>query len=114
MLLKHFVNIFKKIGFGMGSSPFLARRLVKVAGIEKNEKLTILELGGGSGIVTRAILASMGIDSTLATIEQDTNLAEKLRAIPDTRLTVIHDSAENILNHLNAGTVDVIVSTLPL
>ena len=114
MLIRLFVDFFKKIGFGMGSSPFLARRLVKVAGVKQWKNLTLLELGGGSWIVTRAILRAMDENSTLTTIEQGGELAQKLHNIGDSRLRVIHDSAENITTHLGAQSVDIIISTLPL
>ncbi|QJB32212.1 methyltransferase domain-containing protein [Chitinophaga oryzae] len=74
----------------------------------------IVELGGGTGKVSREILQKMNADAKLYCFEIQHNFADELRNIGDPRLCVINDSAVNILQHLPAGSADLIISTLPL
>ena len=44
MIFSYIADIFRKIGFGLGSSHWLAQSLVKYANIHSNTPLKILEL----------------------------------------------------------------------
>lgn len=66
------------------SSRFLERRVVEAAGVKSAS--TIVELGPGTGGTTRAILAAMGPDARLLTIELSQHLHALVSRIEDRRL----------------------------
>lgn len=76
----------------------------------------IVEYGGGTGVFTKHFLENMREDSRLFVFETNDNFYEKLSAIDDPRLTVFHESVEDILTLLPedcVGKVDHIVSGIP-
>jgi phospholipid N-methyltransferase len=75
----------------------------------------VAELGAGTGVYTEEILGRLRPDARLLGFEVDQDLVETLSGrLSDSRLEVIHDSAENLENYLSEGEkVDVIVSGLP-
>ena len=77
----------------------------------------VVELGGGTGAITKEILMRMRSDSELITFEILSPFAEALRRIPDSRLTVVNDGAENLGVYLASRGLekaDAIISTLPI
>jgi phospholipid N-methyltransferase len=105
-------TFWSDIGYGLGSSPWLVRRLVSLADI--GEARVIVELGAGDGCVTRAIIAAMHPDARLITIEMDESKAEILRTKFSTQCEVYAMSAAHIDQIVGHDAVDVIISTLPL
>lgn len=76
----------------------------------------IVELGPGTGVVTRALIHAGAQPEQLICIENNPNFAKCLRE-EFTQLRMIQDSAthlEKILQQLNIAKVPVIVSSLPL
>jgi phospholipid N-methyltransferase len=80
----------------------------------------ILEYGPGTGNFTTVLLENMAEDSRLITIERNFNFCKVLRkSIQDPRLSIFHDSAENVLDILKACNgvsdlkADYIVSGIP-
>jgi phospholipid N-methyltransferase len=78
----------------------------------------LVELGSGTGVITREILRRMLPDSRLFALEINRNFVRHLRTCClDPRLTVLHVDASDLLNQLaqqNAGMVDVVISSLGL
>jgi phosphatidylethanolamine/phosphatidyl-N-methylethanolamine N-methyltransferase len=78
----------------------------------------LVELGSGTGVITQEILRRMTTDSRLFALEINRNFVRHLRTCcQDPRLTVLHVDASDLLNQLaahNAGTVDVVISSLGL
>lgn len=78
----------------------------------------VVELGVGTGAVTRALLARMPVDSVIIGFEIDHRLARyACQRIRDHRLVVIPDSAETlpqVLNRLGLSHIDAAVSSLGL
>jgi len=78
----------------------------------------LVELGSGTGVMTQEILRRMTPDSRLFALEINRNFVRHLRTCcQDPRLTVLHVDASDLLNQLaahNAGTVDVVISSLGL
>lgn len=76
----------------------------------------IVELGGGTGAVTRALIESGVAPDRMVVLERDRALSDWLRrAFPD--VTVVTGDAEHLRRHLasnNAGPVRRVVSSLPL
>ena len=78
----------------------------------------MVELGGGTGSVTKHILSVLGDNDQLFCIELNQVFIDHLsKKINDHRLKLINGSAEQILDHLKSidiDGVDCIVSSLPL
>jgi phospholipid N-methyltransferase len=113
--LKAFLKNPRRTGSIIQSSPILADKMLEK--IDFRNAKCIVELGSGSGIITKKILKKMRPDCVLLCFEIEKNLAKKLKNIKDQRLIVICDSAEKIDIYLKKSgfrKADCIVSGLPL
>ena len=97
------------------TSRFGVRRILRCMDFTKAR--VIVEYGPGLGVFTKKLLAHMSADSLLIAIETNSDFARSLiDRIPDPRLQVINDSAENVLSILNgcgAEKADYIISGIP-
>ena len=95
------------------SSRLLARRMVLTSRVDQAS--AILELGPGTGVVTREILAFKRADATVLAIERSRDFADELaRQYPDVH--VVKDCASQLRHHskqLGWDGADSIVSALP-
>ena len=77
----------------------------------------MVELGPGTGCVTRALLQRLRPDARLVAVEINPRFVEEVRKnIVDSRLQVVQGSASDlsdILRQLGMGPVDCVVSVLP-
>ena len=77
----------------------------------------LVEFGPGTGVFTRFLLEKIRTEARLILIERNPNFAATLRRrFPDPRVTVINDSAENVLPILKACgglPADCILSGIP-
>ncbi len=76
----------------------------------------VVELGSGTGGMTRAILAELPPESRLLAIELSPHFAELVGRIEDPRLVTYNGSAEDlaeILDRRGLGSPDVVVSGIP-
>jgi phosphatidylethanolamine/phosphatidyl-N-methylethanolamine N-methyltransferase len=77
----------------------------------------IIEYGPGMGVFTAHLLKNMRRDARLIAIERNKNFYQILRRdLPDPRLTVLHDCAENVLDILKSfqeKKADYIISGIP-
>ncbi|CAA9461499.1 MAG: Ribosomal RNA adenine dimethylase domain protein [uncultured Rubrobacteraceae bacterium] len=74
----------------------------------------VVEFGTGTGVYTEEILRRLGPDGVFLAFEVDERLAQAVaRRLPDPRLTVINDSAENVELYLSGRKADAVVSSLP-
>lgn len=99
----------------MPSSRYLVNRLL--AGIDFAGSRTIVELGVGTGCVTREILRRMHPDARLISLEINPAFVEAARRIRDPRLTLRNACAGDLLGVLDeegVDEVDAVVSSLPL
>jgi phospholipid N-methyltransferase len=114
LLIKHWTSL-RTSGTIMPSSRFLVNRLL--AGIDFAQATTIVELGVGTGCVTREILRRMRRDARLISLEINPAFIEMGRRIHDARLTLRNACASDLLGVLDAegvDAVDAVVSSLPL
>ena len=112
--LQGFLKRPKEVGSIIPSSRFLERRIIRSA--ELAEAKTIVELGPGTGGITRAILHSAHPDARVLVIEINPRFVEVLERMHDPRLIVHTDSAANLAEALAAhglGAPDVILSGIP-
>lgn len=96
------------------SSSFVERRVVRAA--NATQARVLVELGGGTGGITRALLAAMGVQSSLLVIERTARFVDKLRAINDPRLDVLHGCASSIGEELESRDLraaDAVISGIP-
>ncbi|HUX32509.1 MAG TPA: methyltransferase domain-containing protein [Gemmatimonadaceae bacterium] len=113
-LIKHITSI-RTSGTIMPSSRYLVNRLL--AGIDFTRAVDIVELGIGTGCVTRAILKRMRPDARLISLEINPAFVEVGHRIGDPRLTVRHACASAlpmVLAEEGIEQVDAVVSSLPL
>jgi len=114
--LKEAIIDLRKTGSFVPSSSFLAKKLV--APIIMKSGICVVELGAGTGPVTKHLLDVLPKNSRLISIEINASLAKKLKeAINDKRLEIINGDASKLSKYLkerNIKKADYIVSSLPL
>lgn len=106
------VKNFRSTGAIASSSPALVKRLV--APLPADRPLRVVELGPGDGCVTRAILSRLHPKSELTAFEINPSFVEMLGSIEDGRLTVKAMGADKLLDYFDQGSVDYVISSLPL
>lgn len=106
------VRNFRSTGAIASSSPALVNRLVEK--LPESRPLNIVELGPGDGCVTRAILGKVHPESTVTAFEINAAFVNHLSCIVDDRLRVLPVGADTITDYFPAGSVDFVVSSLPL
>jgi len=114
VFLREFLRHPQQVGSIIPSSHFLERRVVEVAGVSSAH--TIVELGAGTGGITRAILCAMSANATLMAVEVNPSFCSLLRRIQADRLIVYRGDALDLrgavaLHGLPAP--DVVVSGIP-
>jgi len=105
----------KTVGTLTPCSPAAAKKMTKPVDFSKAE--VIVELGGGTGAITKEILKNMNAETKLFVFEINPNFAKSLRELSDGRMVVINDSATKIVERLKSFGVqkaDYVISTLPL
>ncbi len=113
-MLTYIANIFRKIGFWLGSSRWLAQSLVRYAQIDSTKPLKILELGAWYGNVTREIMKNLSQNASLIALECDINRIHALEQIEHPNIRIIHGDAQNIHEYCENESIDIVISTLPL
>lgn len=106
------VKNFRSTGAIARASPVLVKQLIKA--IPGDRPLTVVELGPGEGCVTRALLERLSPASTLTAFEINTAFVRKLDQMADPRLRVLPVGADRLTQHFTPGSVDFVVSSLPL
>jgi len=116
IFLKASIKNFRKTGSIMPSSVYLARKLV--APLLFKPKMKVVELGAGTGSITKYLLRVLPDDAKLYSFELNDHLADHLDvSIKDPRFTLIRGDASKLSEHLkkhNIQKVDYIISGLPL
>jgi phosphatidylethanolamine/phosphatidyl-N-methylethanolamine N-methyltransferase len=112
-LVDHFIRNIKKTGAVSSCSQEVAKVLVKTADLTNSK--AIVELGSGTGVITKELLVHIPKDALFFALEvNDHFVAETKKCCP--QANVYHDTAENVKIYLNKHgkeTCDCIVSTLP-
>lgn len=113
--LKEAIMDFRKTGSFIPSSSFLAKKLV--ASIRPKPGMCVIELGAGTGPVTKYLLGILPKNSRLIAIEINPSLAKKLaESINDPRLEIISGDASKLQEYLKKRSIekiDYIVSSIP-
>jgi len=116
LFLKEFFKNRKMVGSVAPSSRQLAKRMLRRVDIA-NAKI-IVELGPGTGAITKEIISQMGENAKLISIEANGGFSERLAMqFPDGNVEFVHGKAEDIRSILakrGIRQVDAFVSSLPL
>lgn len=108
-----FLKNWKTVGSITPSSRFLAQKIAQQ--IDFSRARNIVELGPGTGVITRELLARMDPAAKLYAIETNPEFCKALTSnINDPRLRVLHTSALHLPRYYRPQTVDYIVSGIPL
>jgi phospholipid N-methyltransferase len=100
------------VGAVLPTSRWAVVDMLDMADIQRAK--SIVELGAGTGVFTREILARLRQDARMVALERDPRLAGLLsERFQDPRLEVKCGSAEDLNSHLDGMRVDVVVSGLP-
>ena len=114
--LKTFFKERKQVGALAPSSKFLVNKMCDKIDFE-NAK-AILELGPGTGVFSKEILARASADTKIIIVELNEEFFKLLQKnLKDPRVILVRDSADNIdliLKENNIKHVDAILSSLPL
>lgn len=108
-----FLRAPSQVGAVFPSSPALARAMLAGSNLRSAE--AVVELGPGTGAITRQILRELGPHTTFLALELDAQAVKRLRQ-RFSRVKVYHDSAEQIQHYLarhGATKADYIVSGIP-
>lgn len=115
VFLKSAVANPKQVAYVFPSSPWLVKKVAKVAKLDRAKR--IIELGPGTGGTTRAILNQMSENAELVSVEINPKFIDHInKTINDKRLTVSDKGAQNlaeIINDQGWEDVDVIISGIP-
>jgi len=114
VFLQEFLRHPLQIGSIIPSSRFLERRIVEAAGVATGN--VIIELGPGTGGVTRAMLQAMPQHGRLLTIEINKNFNKIIGSIEDHRLITHLGSASDLREIIATYRLDppnAIVSGIP-
>lgn len=110
--LKKFLNSPASIGSIVPSSPVLVASMM--AAVDWEQSRVIVELGAGTGVVTRAINSRRGEDSVFITFEKDVQMGQDLhRRFPDVVVAADAFHLPEELQRLGVAKADCIVSCLP-
>jgi phospholipid N-methyltransferase len=102
----------RQVGAVLPTSRRAVRDMLDLADVPSAD--LVVELGAGTGVQTGEILARLKPGARLIALEIDPKLVELLAArYDDPRLQVVCDSAENVQDHLDGATADVLVCALP-
>ncbi len=111
--IKNFMTNWKEIGSIVPSSRFLAQKMLKEVDFDKAR--IIVELGTGTGSITKHILKNMHTDCLLVSFETNKEFCDFVKStLQDQRLMVVNDSALNLKKHLQGARADYIISGIPL
>ena len=114
--IKVFISAFLKdhrtVGSVVGSSSFLARKMIGESSF--NDARSIVELGPGLGGITKEILGAMHPDATLTIVEINPIFCRELKKqFNDARITVLNISANEMSRYISQP-VDYLISGIPL
>lgn len=96
------------------SSPVAVRRAVHA--LDPASAGVVVELGAGTGCMTRALLDALPATSRLIVIERTAEFIPGLEAIDDPRLAVVHGCASDIgaeLQRSGHASADAVISGIP-
>jgi phospholipid N-methyltransferase len=113
---REFLRKPKEVGSLIPSSRFLVRRVLRLGEVDRAG--VVVELGAGTGVITRQILARIPLESKLVAIEINRDFARVLGQTyaRDSRFHLFNGSAEDLdraLARIGKSEADLVVSGIP-
>jgi len=103
----------KSVGALAPSSKYLVNRMLKH--IDFSKDITILELGPGTGVVTKKLLANMTSASKVTCLELNPQFCESLnQKYNSAQVEIVNGSANDLCSLFKSASFDYVVSGLPL
>lgn len=112
VFFRELMKNWREVGSVVPSSSFLVRKMLSK--IDFISARLVVELGPGTGPMTKEILSLLHPDGRLIVIESNEIFCRMLREISDSRLSVECTSAAELSRVLEGEKADAIVSGLPL
>lgn len=110
--MRSFLSHPRRVGAVLPTSRHTVRDMLDLADVSAARR--VVELGSGTGVYTREVLARLHRDADLLAFELDPDLADRVATeLPDHRLRVIKDSAEKVEEYLHGKPADIVVSGIP-
>ena len=113
--LKESLKSFGVTGTLIPSTEYVSKKMTEKVDFRKD--INIVELGAGTGVITKKILSEMNSKSKLFTFEVNEKFLPDLKLIKDKRLKIVNKSAEGIegfLENEGMNKVNYIISSVPL
>ena len=113
--IKESLKSLKEVGTILPSSKSIVNKMIQP--IDFSNNITIIELGSGTGVITKKILDKMNSKSNLICFETNKKFYEELKKIDNKKMTLLNQSAELMESYLNDNEIikiDYIVSSVPL
>src|SRR5262245_18440292 len=111
LFFKVFLKNCKQVGWPLQTSHESARRVCETIDFKKARR--IVEVGSGSGNITKELLKHLHPEAELIAFEIDRDLCGCLEAIQDRRLVVYNESGFNMAQLLQEK-VDYVISEIPI
>lgn len=106
------LHFWQEFGYSLGSSSFLAKKMIQIAKIQDSKIL--VELWAWSGQVTKYIIEGKSKDTRFIAIENNHSQVLKLNSLFPNECEIHELSAAHLDSIIETGGVDTIISTLPL
>lgn len=106
-----FLRNWKEVGWPLQTSRRSARKICDAIDFDKARR--IIEVGSGTGNITKEILKFLHPEAELIVFETNEDLCKCLEAIEDRRLIVHNESGFNIAEVV-AGKADYVISEIPI
>ena len=110
--LKIAVRDVKTTGSITGSSKYLIKKMLEHSALASAD--LVVEFGAGNGVITEAILAKLPAESKFFVFELNPDFCTRLQQINDPRLEVLNQNVIHVGEYIDAQSVDIVLSALPL
>jgi phospholipid N-methyltransferase len=110
--LKIAVQDLRTTGSITSSSKYLINTLLEPVPFRTSR--LIVEFGAGDGCISQEILSRMHVEASLLSFELNTDFFKRLNTIHDKRARFVNANVIDLSKYVQAQSVDVIVSALPL
>ena len=112
LFLRGFLTNWREVGSPLPCSRHVARKVCSL--IDFTKVRSMVEVGPGTGAITREILAALRPDATLTVFEVNPTFCAALKSIADPRLIVHNQSAFDMPSYIKKQHADCIVSGIPI
>jgi phospholipid N-methyltransferase len=111
LFLKGFLKNWREVGSPVPSSRHVARKICALMDFKIARR--IVEVGPGTGVITREILECLHPDAKLIVFEVNKEFCDELRAYKDSRL-VVHNVSAFQMHTVLPAKADYVVSGIPV